>query len=252
MTATLNPPAGAHLRSDVSLARSRVTLVGASPRVSLIPPEVSERQKQRGVQRGMRLGVFAVFVVVLAGVAGCWYLATMAQLALAEAQAETTTLLAQQAEFAETQNSLNAVALGEAALAVGGSTEIDWQDYLGLIQSSLPAGVTLDSFNVDASTVTENYPQSDVPLEGARVATLQFSAISPGIPEIPSWLDSLRELPGFVDAVPGSVIQREQGGYVATITMHIDAEVYTNRLTAEPSDDGTAGDDEATEPEDGE
>jgi hypothetical protein len=250
MTATLNPPA--HLRTDVSVARSRATLVGTSPRVSLIPPEITERHKQRGVQRGMRLGVFGVLVVVLAGIAGCWYLATMSQLALVEAQNETTTLLAQQAEFAETQNSLNAVALGEAALAVGGSTEIDWQDYLGLVQGSLPAGVTLDTFNVDASTVTENYPQSDVPLQGARIATLQFSAISPGIPEIPSWLDALRKLPGFVDAVPGSVIQREVGDYIATITMHIDAEVYTNRLVAEPEGDGTADEDDANEPEDGE
>jgi hypothetical protein len=208
--------------------------------VSLLPPEVGELHKQRGVQRGMRLAVFGVFVLVLVGVAGCWYLATAAQLALVAEQAQTGALLAQQAEFAETQNSLNAIELGEAALAVGGSTEIDWQDYLGLIQGSLPPGVVLDSFNVDASSVTENYPQSDVPLQGARIATLQFSAISPGIPEIPSWLDRLRELPGFVDAVPDSVIQRDQGGYVATITMHIDAEVYTNRLTEQTDETGAS------------
>lgn len=239
MTATMNPPAGGHLRTDVAPGWTRATPIGGSPRVSLVPPEISERHRQRGVQRGMRLGVFGVFVLTITGIAGCWYLATVALMALAEAQTETSNLLAQQAAFAETQNSLNAVALGEAALAVGGSTEIDWQDYLGLVQTSLPAGVTLESFNVDASTVTENYPQSDVPLQGARIATLQFAAVSPGLPEIPSWLDQLRALPGFVDAVPDSVIQRDQGGYVATITMHIDAEVYTNRLVAAvPGADG--------------
>lgn len=244
MTSTMNPPAGAHLRVGAVPDGGLVRLVGTTPRVSLIPPEIGERNRQRGVQRGMRLAVFGVLVVVLAGVAGCWYLATTAQLALTQAQAETNTLLAQQAEFAETQNALNAIALGEAALSVGGSTEIDWQDYLRLVQDSLPEGVVLDSFNVDASSVTESYPQSDVPLQGARIATLQFSAISPGIPEIPSWLDRLRDLPGFVDAVPGSVIQRQQGGYVATLTMHIDAQVYTNRLVAESAADQLSGDGE--------
>lgn len=241
MTATLNPPAGAHLRTDAAPDGGRVSPTWSVPRVSLLPPEIGDRNKQRGQQRGLRLGVFAVLVLVLAAVAGCWYLATTSRLALVAAQGETTTLLAQQAQYADTQNALNAVALGEAALAVGGSTEVDWQDYLALVQGSLPPGVQLDSFLVDASTVTELYPQSEVPLEGARVATLQFTAISPGIPEIPTWLDGLRELPGFVDAVPGNVAQRDQGGYLATITMHIDAEVYTNRLVASAEDAGTTG-----------
>ena len=246
MTATMSPPAGAHLRSGAAPDRGAVRLVGAVPRVSLLPPEINERIKQRGVQRGMRLAVFGVLVLVLAGVAGCWYLATSSQLALTQAQAETSTLLAQQAQYADTQNALNAVALGEAALAVGGSTEVAWQDYLNRVQASLPAGVYLESFTVDASTITEQYPQADAPLQGARVATLQFSAISPGIPEIPSWLDALSTLPGFVDAVPGNVNVRDQGGYVSTITMHIDAQVYTNRLVA---DEESATDANGTEDE---
>src|SRR5690606_24016597 len=126
-----------------------------------------------------------------------------------------------------------------------GSTEIDWQDYLGRVQGSLPEGVVLDSFTVDASSVTEQYPQSTIPLQGARIATLQFSALSSTLPEIPDWLNRLQSLPGFVDATPGSVSRTADGRYSASIEMHIDAQAYSNRLTADEEADEEPSGEEA-------
>ncbi len=236
MTATVSAPPQARAAAN----RKVVVPLGAVPRVSLMPPELGQRNKQLGVQRGLRLLMFAVVVLVIAATGGAWYLAFNATLAAQAEQARTADLLLQQQQYAEVQRAIRSVELGEAALRVGGSTEIDWQDYLGRVQASLPEGVTLDSFTVDASTITEQYPQSTIPLQGARIATLQFSAISPNLPEIPDWLNRLQSLPGFVDATPGSVSRGADGRYTASIEMHIDAQAYSNRLTAEEDEESAA------------
>jgi hypothetical protein len=230
MTATTAAPAVS--KRDAAAARKSVPL-GAAPRVSLLPPELGQRNKALGTQRGLRLLMFAVVVLTVAAIGGAWYLSFTSQLALSGEQKRTQELLLEQQKYADVQYAVNMVDVGEAALRVGGSTEIDWQDYLGRLQASLPAGVALNTFSVDASTVTSQYPQSSIPLQGARIATLQFSATSATLPEIPDWLNRLRDLPGYVDANPGSVALDDSRGYLVSITMHIDAQAYSNRLTAD-------------------
>src|SRR4051794_10248468 len=115
----------------------------------------------------MRLLIFFVLIIVLIGVAGAWYLSTVAQLSLAGEKSKTSTLLGQQAQYADVRHAQDAIAVGEAALQVGASTEIDWQDYLQKLAASLPAGVSLTEVVIDSETSTVPYPQSDVPLQGA-------------------------------------------------------------------------------------
>ncbi len=249
MTATTTAPTAS--KRETAAARKSVPL-GASPRVSLLPPELGQRNRALGTQRALRLLMFAIVLLTVAAVAGAWYLAFSSQLALASEQQRTKDLIAEQAKYADVQYAVTQVDVGEAALRVGGSTEIDWQDYLARVQASLPAGVTLTAFTVDASTVTSLYPQSAIPLQGARIATLQFTATSATLPEIPDWLNSLRNLPGYVDANPGSVSLDEGSGYMASITMHIDAQAYSNRLTADKdaeAADASSDPDEAADSE---
>jgi hypothetical protein len=208
----------------------------SNARVDLIPPEIEERNRQLGVRRGLRFLILLALVVVIVGIGGTWYLATSAELDYVKAQQRTGELQGQQAQFADVRTAQQALALGEAALRVGGSTEIDWQDYLQQLQASLPAGVSLQAVRVDSIGVVTAYPQSDVPLEGARIATLTFTAKSTTLPMIPDWLDRLRGLPGFVDAIPGSVTL-DGTDYTASITMHIDSSAYSNRLTEDDSED---------------
>jgi len=226
---------------------SPATPLNTVPRVDLLPPEIGQRNKQLGVQRLLRLVIVLVLVIVLAASGGAWFLATTAQNELATERSTTSRLQGQLLQFSDLQNALDAVALGKAALVVGGSTEVDWQDYLGRVQASLPADVRIDDYSVDASTITSQYPQSDVPLQGARVATLTFTATSPDLPRIPDWLDRLAALPGFVDANPGNVsLDEGTGAYKASISMHIDAQAYSNRViqeTQDESDDAASADD---------
>jgi hypothetical protein len=249
MTATTTAPTAS--KRDAAAVRKSVQY-GASPRVSLLPPELGQRNKALATQRGLRFLMFAIVLLTVAAIGGAWYLAFSSQLALTAEQQRTNDLLAEQQQYADVQYAVNMVDVGEAALRVGGSTEIDWQDYLNLVQASLPEGVTLNAFTVDASTVTSQYPQTSIPLQGARIATLRFTATSETLPEIPDWLNRLRALPGFVDANPGSVALGDGSSYTASITMHIDAQAYSNRLTAKDegsdgasSSDGTTDDEEA-------
>ena len=215
----------------------------SNARVDLIPPEIEERNRQLGVRRGLRFLILLAFVIVIAGIGGVWYLATNAQLALVAEQERTDELTGQQLQYVDVREAQRALALGEAALRVGGSTEIDWQNYLQLLQATLPEGVSLQAVRVNSVGPTAAYAQSDVPLEGARIATLSFTAKSTTLPMIPDWLNRLRDLPGFVDATPGSV-NLEGGTYTASITMHINSDAYSHRLTPDKAPDAgaTAGD----------
>jgi Tfp pilus assembly protein PilN len=207
-------------------------MVVGSPRVDLLPPEIGARNKAKAVRRGLRAIILLTVVVVVVAIGGAWYLTTNSVLALVAEQHRTTALAQQKNQFADVSDAQRAIELGAAAQRVAGSTEIDWQDYLQQLQASLPAGVTLTAVVTDSENATTAFPQSDVPLEGARIATLTFTATSATLPIIPDWLDALRKLPGFVDATPGSVTI-DQGGYTVSITMHINDGAFSYRFTPE-------------------
>lgn len=214
-------------------------VVGGEARVELLPPEVAARARTRSTRRAL------VGVVVLAGLvcAGGYGLASVTANAsaaeLAAAQDRTRSLLQQQGEFIEVQLVQNQLHTATAARQVGSSTEITWQGYLLEVQDSLPEGIRLTGFIVDSSTPLQPHAQAAAPLQGERVATLNFTASSPTIPNVEAWLDGLVGVTGFVDATPGSISQDEEsGGYDVTMTMHIDSRAYANRF-AQDADTAT-------------
>ncbi|MBU1587179.1 MAG: hypothetical protein KKH51_04440 [Actinobacteria bacterium] len=205
--------------------------LGGEPRVSLLPAEVNDFQKARSFRRRLGLGVVFVILVVLAGVAGAGVLAENSRVALEAARAEQASVIAQEAQFADLQAAKTGITLIEAGQYVGASTEIDWKAYLEGLQATLPDGVVINSVQTDSATPFADYVQSTTPLEGSRVATLVFTARSPGLPSIPTWLDGLAKLKGFADAVPGSVNRQEDdGSYLVNITMHINADAFAERF----------------------
>ena len=205
--------------------------VGGEPRVSLIPPEVLARRKARGVRRSLAWGVLGVVLITFAAVGGTAVLGIRAQFDLAEAQAHTGELLAEQAQYAEVRKVQDQVTLVEAAQQVGASTEIDWKDYLQKVQATLPGDVTMTAVTIDSSTPLATYEQPTAPLQGARVATLTFAASSPTLPVVPTWLTALAKLPGFADATPGSVsLDETTKTYTLSVTMHINETAFDRRF----------------------
>jgi Tfp pilus assembly protein PilN len=207
--------------------------LGGEPRVSLLPAEVNDVAKARAARRRLGVGVVFVVLITLAGVAGAYYLSMTADAELATARATQTSLLAQEAQFSELKTAKTGIATIEAGQYVGASTEIDWKTYLESLQATLPDGVVITSVAIDSASPFADYAQSTSPLEGSRVATLLFTATSPGLPSIPTWLDGLGTLKGFADAVPGSVNVGTDGTYVVNITMHINSDAFALRFPGE-------------------
>jgi hypothetical protein len=218
--------------------------LGGAPRVDLLPPEVHAGKRAKSLQRGLRLGVFAVVALVVAATGGAWFLAFVAHGNLVSAQERTAELLLLQTEFAEVRDVKTNVAVAQAAQQVGVSTEIDWKSYILQLQATLPAGVAINTVDSSSASPVTDFAQSEIPLEGGRIGTLTFSASSPTLPSIPTWLNGISTMTGFVDAVPNSVNLEVDGTYTASITMHINSNAYSGRFAAKK-------DEPAAEPEEG-
>jgi len=134
-------------------------------------------------------------------------------------------------------NTERQISLTQAAQAVGGSTDVDWRGFLTQLQDTLPAGVVITTVNIDSAAPGMAYEQSSTPLEGARVATLNFTATSPSLPDVPTWLDGLRTLDAFVDATPNSVqLDADNSAYRVDITMHVSSKIYSGRYASKETD----------------
>ncbi|TFC04613.1 hypothetical protein [Cryobacterium mannosilyticum] len=208
-------------------------LIGGEPRVDLLPPEVLKRRKAKAIRRGLGIGVVGLLVVVAAGIGAATVLSAQAQLGLLAEQSHTAGLLAEQTKYGEVRTAQAQVDLVKAAQRVGVSTEIDWKPYLQGVQATLPPSVSIKSVTVDSATPILVYEQPTAPLQGARVATVTFSATSNSLPDVPTWLTGLAALPGFADALPGQLLLDEATGiYTVDITMHINDAAFAERFAA--------------------
>ena len=208
-------------------------VVGGEPTVDLLPPEVKKERAATAVRRTLGLAVVGVVALVVLGTAASFATALQAQTQLTSEQALTPALLEKQYEFIEVRTVQREVDLIEAAQQVGASTEIDWKEYLQGVQAILPASVNINSIAVDSATPLTRYVQPTAPLQGPRVATVTFTATSSTLPDVPTWLDSLATLPGFADALPGSVTRDDAGVYTAEVTMHVNDAAFAHRFVTE-------------------
>jgi hypothetical protein len=209
-------------------------VIGGEARVDLLPPEIRGERRDRRRRRRLGFGVVGVVVVTLLGVGAATFVATSAEGRLESEQARTVALLAEQAQYADIRQMQTQVELVRAGQQVGASTEIAWRDYLEQVQATLPESVAIETVDVDSASPMAAYTQATAPLQGARMATVGFTATSLVLPDVPTWLRALATLPGFADALPGSVTREDTSGvYTVTITMHINDAALAQRFSAE-------------------
>jgi hypothetical protein len=212
------------------VSKSANLVVGGESRVDLLPQELRVKRKGKVIRRRLGFLVVLVAVVVVGLSALVRAQGIQAKSDLSIAQADTQSILLQQRKYGEVSAIQKQVATIQAAQQVGTSTEINWKNYLISVQTTLPPNVTLDSVNIDSATPFASYAQASAPLQGERIATLSFTAISSTLPQVPQWLIALATLPGYADANPGSVNRTENGSYSVNITMHINQAAFTNRF----------------------
>lgn len=216
----------------IGTMKSETLVIGGEPRVDLLPQAVRRERSARAARGRLGVAVIVVAALVVAGIGLASIRAVQAQSALTAAQDRAVTLLVQQRKYIEVRTVRQQMALIRAGQQVGAATEIDWRSYLASVQNTLPADVSLKTVTVDSASPLAAYAQSTVPLQGARVATLSFTAESASLPQVPAWLDALATLPGYTDASPGSVKREDSGTYTVDITMHINSDAFTKRFAA--------------------
>lgn len=215
------------------LKRKKTELtVGGESRVDFLPAEVRIKRRGRIVRRRLGFSIFFVILLMVGFTALARAQALQAHRNLAIEEANTRFLIAEQQKFGEVAKVQNEIATIQAAQRVGTSTEINWQEYLTSVQATLPSNVIIETINIDSATPFAPYTQATAPLQGSRIATLSFTALSPTLPKVPTWLIALTSLPGYSDASPGSVIRTESGAYSVNITMHINQDAFTHRFAA--------------------
>lgn len=216
--------------SRTSVAEGLV--LGAEPRVDLLPPEVIARKKAKATRRRLTGILIGVVVLVAGGFAAATWNVGQSRAELATAQDRSIELLSSQAEYSEVTQVQATVDSTIAARQFGAATEVDWKAYLSGIRAVLPANVSIDTVTVDSASPLVVFEQATAPLQDARVATLTLGLTSPDLPTVPQWLEAMRGLPGFADANPGSITRSDTGTYKVELTMHINDGAYSNRFAA--------------------
>lgn len=204
----------------------KLLLVGREPRVDLLPTEVHVDRRERAIARRAWLGVIVVVAVVALGVGTATLDSMRSQTKLTNAQSETTTILQEQQKYSEVRTVENQTTLLEAAQAVGGAEEIDWAPYLASLSAVLPSGTTIPDVSILSANPLQPFDQSSIPLQGVRIATLQFTVHSTKLPSVPDWTDRLSSTKGYVDSTISSITASDDGTWDADITLHINEKAY--------------------------
>ncbi|MEO8094348.1 MAG: hypothetical protein ABI632_05360 [Pseudolysinimonas sp.] len=219
---------------QITLGRSSRTVgraplvVGGQPRANLLPPEIILKRKQLKTRRALRAGVVLVAIVTVAGCVATFGVSSVAQVQLALVQQQQSALVIEQAGYQDVRDVQLTISTIQAGQQVGSSTEVNWRGFITEIQNTLPSGVTLQTVKVESGTPMVVFTQSDAPLQGVRVGSISFTATSKTLPSIPDWLRALDGIPGYVDAIPGSVKQ-DGGGYTAEVLMHFNEQAFSLR-----------------------
>lgn len=220
----------------VKTRRKSELVIGGESQVDFLPQEVRVKRRGKAVRRRLGFAIFFSILLMIAGTGLVRAQALQAHRNLAIEEANARFLLSEQQKYGEVARAQNEIATIQAAQQVGTSTEINWREYLTSVQATLPSNVTIETINIDSATPFTPYTQATAPLQGSRIATLSFTALSPTLPKVPTWLIALTSLPGYSDASPGSVTRTESGAYSVSITMHINQAAFTNRFAGDVGD----------------
>lgn len=206
-------------------------VLGGDPRVELLPPEVALREKARGMRRLSIMVLVLVLLIVGGGYGVALYRNATEQAALSAAQAETAQLAAYAQKYAKVTSINDLIANVNEARTLGASTEVMWARVIDAVQSTLPAGASIESATMKGRAPWEPVLVPAGPLRAPLVATLSIIIASPTILNATTIVRSLVNVPGFADATPDSVTE-ESNVFHTTVTLNIDEKALSGRFAA--------------------
>jgi hypothetical protein len=210
----------ARLRQPVGTPRRPRVVIGSVPQVSLLPKEIREAGSA-AVKRRRLVGLVAVVAAAsIAAVAAATAMNAGAASRLHDATVRTSELNGQIAKFSDIRDLEKRIALGEAAVAVGGATAIDWRQQIEDIVADMPQGYVVTSIAASGATPFEDYPQGTTPLEPRRAATVTMTIAAPSIgADFSAWLRLLRGIPAYADA--NATLSTNEDTTTVVLTVHL-------------------------------
>lgn len=218
--------------SAITLGRpvSDVIILGASPRVQLLPPEVVQDKKARAVRRRLIAALVVVVVVVLLATGGAVVSLAGATAQLVSEQARSALLNAQRAKLVEVTTLQSQVDGIKTAQPLAAEGQILWEPYLAAVGATLPAGTTITGFSAQLDGAGADATADPSTVKHAAILTI--TADSPQAP-ISDWLDNLATVPGFLGAMPGSVtLIPDTGHYTVAVSLLIGDKALAKQFDA--------------------
>lgn len=214
-------------------ARTAVLAAPERPQVNLLPPDVRQARTLGVVKRWLlaSVGVTAFAVGTVGAVAHLQ--SQVAQSELAQAEAETAAMQAEQRPFASVRTVQAEVGTLRAARQYALAHEILWSDHLGAIAAVTPPGVGISTLDYTGANPLTAGPVSADPLAASGVGSLAFTALAAEVPDTAAWADALDGLPGLRDVRLTTVDRADKGGdfrYEIAGTVVVDATALSHRF----------------------
>ena len=224
-------PRGAKPQRSAKAAKANANQlqIGGVPKVDLLPPELKAAREWRLARNTSLLLVLIAAIVALAGAGAATGWAQAHAIARDVAQARTNDLLAMQSEFAEVNQVQSDIRAAEQALEEASATDIAWIQFLGELGATIPPQSRLTELTIEMPSPGTPLAAPTDALQGERVATVRFSALSAGVPDVAEWSRAIERMEGVVFVSPRATTKAEEGGgYTVEMTFDISAERLRN------------------------
>lgn len=208
-------------------------VLGGLPAVRLLPSSYEASVRMSGIRRKLVTGVVAVVLVAFLGIGVATARLAFANTELASEQSRSGLLKVEQQKYADVTTLESQLSGIQQAQPRAASGEIQWAPYLALVGGTLPPDTVITAISATLSDSAD--PAAVVvPLQAPHVAVVGLTVDSPQA-SVSDWLDSMRSLPGFVDATPGNVVLvPETGRYTVAVDLLVNDVALAKRF--EPKD----------------
>ncbi|MCU1543331.1 MAG: hypothetical protein JWM50_1196 [Microbacteriaceae bacterium] len=230
-------------------AKDLKLVLGGSPRVRLLPPEVADRKRAAAVRRSVIITVIGALVLCAGAYSFATWRALEAAIRFDDAQLQTSSLLKQQSEYTDARTLSDQLSAIGDAQRVGTLTEIEWKAFYERVVSTLPAGMTLDSFTLQSGTpVASLVEESEVGVT-IPAAETSFISLTRDLESAQTWVVALKSLPEFGDALATAITRDDDGVYSVSVAMRLTEAARTERFAQETEE--TPAPDAAVQTEEG-
>lgn len=212
------------------------TAPGRDMYADLTPPELLNARRLHGLRRTLLLGLTVVVALVALAFAGAVWRSHQAGAGLAQQQARTATLRAEQQRYGEVTAIQGSTRLVRSQLAGLVAGDVDIATLLGSVRAALPASMVLGEVGVtltDPAATTAAARSSgtgSLDTSGAAVVgSITVSGTSTKLVDLAAYVRTLQATKGVVDVVPVTN-QLADSSFTYSVTMSVTERVLSHRF----------------------